>query len=240
MSKLQTAKSKIENFFYHYKWHTLIILFFTFVITIMAVQMCTKDDYDISVMYAGPEIVSDGENAAVEKALLQIANNGVEEKNKKEKAILYDLLVLNEEQLADIYEQYGATVSNQTVTKNRETFYYQVLSDEFFLLFLSPECYTTHRQQDCIVPLSYMGINEMDVYQLREDDYSFRLSSLDVSKFYTAFSAFPPDTRVCIKRVNTMNKGNGAEVQKDHIDLFKKMLAFELPADFVPPEQSGQ
>ena len=240
MTKLEKVKSKIENFFYHYKWHTLIALFFTFVITIMAVQMCTRDDYDISVMYAGPEIISDGENAAVEKVLLQLVNNGAAEKDIKDRAVLYDLLVLNDEQLGEIYEQYGATVSSQTVTKNRETFYYQVLSDEFFLLFLSPECYTTYRQQDCIVPLNYMGVNEMAIYADRYDDYAFRISDLDLAKFYTAFNAFPPDTLVCIKRVNTMNKGNGAELQKTHIELYKKMLAFELPADFVPPQENAQ
>ena len=240
MTKLQTVKSKISNFIYHYKWHTLIVLFFTFVITIMAVQMCTRNEFDLNVMYAGPEIVSDAENAAVEDALLQIANNGVDADKQKKNAALYDLLVLNEEQLGQIYEQYGATVSSQTVQKNRETFYYQVLTDDFFLLFLSPECYTTYRQQDCIVPLKSMGIDQMDIYGMRNDDYSFLLSDLDCSVFYTAFKAFPKDTVVCIKRLNTMNKGNGKEMQKDHIDLFKKMLAFELPADFIPPEQNAQ
>ena len=44
---------KVENFFYHYKWHTIVALFLIVTITICSVQMCSKDSYDVYVMYAG-------------------------------------------------------------------------------------------------------------------------------------------------------------------------------------------
>lgn len=239
MGKLAKIKSKIENFFYHYKWHTIFVLFFAVVITIMAVQMVNREEYDIKVMYAGPEIISDAENAKVEAALVEIANIGSDKPKKN--AMMYDLLVLNDKQVQEIYEKYGNTVSNQTITQNKEAFTYQVLSDEFFLLFLAPECYETYRKQDCIVPLSVMGINaESEIYQFRHDEYSFVLCDLDAALFYReAFTSFPPDTLVCIKRVNTMNGGNGKEVQATHIEIFKKLINFKLPDGFVPPVEDA-
>ena len=236
MSKLQTFKSKVSNFFYHYKWHTVFVLFFVVVISIMVFQMCTKDSYDVKVMYAGPEVLADTESAAVEKALLEIAN--IDEKEPLEGAALYELTIMNDEELKEVYDDYGGSINPQVLQKNREIFTHQVLSDEYFLLFLSPECYDIYRSNECLVPLSYMGITEgTEAYEYRNDEYSFLLSELDCSTFFTAFSVFPDDTVVCVKRINEMNPGDGEEVQKNHIKIFKKMISFKLPADFVPPTE---
>ena len=42
-----------ENFWYHYKWHTIAIFFIIIVVTICTVQMCSKEEYDIHIIYAG-------------------------------------------------------------------------------------------------------------------------------------------------------------------------------------------
>ena len=45
--------AKLDNFWYHYKWHTIITLFVVIVITVCAVQCAGNTDYDIQVLYAG-------------------------------------------------------------------------------------------------------------------------------------------------------------------------------------------
>ena len=49
---------RIENFFYHYKWHTLIALFLIFTITVCTLQTCQKSSYDAYIMYAGGTNIS--------------------------------------------------------------------------------------------------------------------------------------------------------------------------------------
>ena len=51
----QSFKEWIENYFYHYKWHTVIALVVIFAIVICSLQMCEKTSYDLHVMYAGSE-----------------------------------------------------------------------------------------------------------------------------------------------------------------------------------------
>ena len=46
---------KLDNYWYHYKWHTIIGLFLAAVVLICSLQMCAKDDYDFEVLYAGPK-----------------------------------------------------------------------------------------------------------------------------------------------------------------------------------------
>ena len=43
----------LENFWYHYKWHTIASVFVLLVVTIITVQMCTRTTYDAYIVYAG-------------------------------------------------------------------------------------------------------------------------------------------------------------------------------------------
>ena len=43
----------LENFWYHYKWHSLIAAFLIFTVTVCTVQMCRKESYDMHILYAG-------------------------------------------------------------------------------------------------------------------------------------------------------------------------------------------
>ncbi len=45
---------KLDNFWFHYKWHTLIIGFFVIFFIITGVQTATKDTWDVHVLYTGP------------------------------------------------------------------------------------------------------------------------------------------------------------------------------------------
>lgn len=50
--------SKLDNFWYHYKWHTVAILLILIVVTVSTLQMCRREKYDIHIMYAGDEGIS--------------------------------------------------------------------------------------------------------------------------------------------------------------------------------------
>ena len=50
---------KLDNFFYHYKWHTVIALFLVVAILVCLLQTCSKEAYDVEVMYAGPKNLND-------------------------------------------------------------------------------------------------------------------------------------------------------------------------------------
>ena len=50
---------KLDNFFYHYKWHSIVALFLVVVLTVTLVQACSKETFDVEVMYAGPKNLND-------------------------------------------------------------------------------------------------------------------------------------------------------------------------------------
>ena len=59
----QAPERAFENFWYHYKWPTLIIAFFALFFLIAIAQMSSKPKYDAHLLYAGPTYL-DGEVVA--------------------------------------------------------------------------------------------------------------------------------------------------------------------------------
>ena len=43
---------KFENFWYYHKWKVIIAVFFVVVFIVCSLQMCSRDEQDITVMYA--------------------------------------------------------------------------------------------------------------------------------------------------------------------------------------------
>ena len=54
-----------DNFWYHYKWIAIVVSIFAVFIIVSTVQMATKEDGDIYVMYAGPAVINEAFPASV-------------------------------------------------------------------------------------------------------------------------------------------------------------------------------
>ena len=59
----------LDNFWYHYKWVTVITAFFLVVFSICIIQACTAEHDDLNVTYAGSATLSTEQQMEIEKAL---------------------------------------------------------------------------------------------------------------------------------------------------------------------------
>ena len=222
-------KTKVKIFFTYYKWYIFIALFFVVAITVMVVQMCTRDEYDISVMYAGNAILNDSAGAHIESAFETLGKEG-------EKAVLYELTVMDDEEIGKAYEKgyTSASVSPEKVRKHREALAMNVMSDEYFILMLSPECYEIMKSNNALERLDDIGVALGDS-QLRADEYSLMLSALGFAKANKAFAIFPSDTVVCFKKISEMNEDKKKKQEKraHDIEILKKMVSYTPSADNV-------
>lgn len=217
-------KTKIKTFFTYYKWYMLIALFFVVTVTVMTVQMCSREEYDISVMYAGNTILSDNAGAHIESAFETLGEND-------EKAVLYELIVMNDEEIGKAYEKgyTSASVSPEKVRKHRDALALNVMSDEYFLLMLSPECYEIMKSNNALERLDDIGI-AVDADALREDEYSLKLKALDFVKANKSFAVLPDDTLLCFKKISEMNADKKQKQAKrmHDIEFLKKLTSYTL------------
>ena len=214
-------KSKAKTFFTYYKWYILIALFFVVTITIMTVQMCSKEEYDISVMYAGNTILSDNASASIEHAMEALGD-------EDEKAVLYELIIMNDEEIGKAYEKgyTSASVSPEKVRKHREALAMNVMSDEYFLLMLSPECYEIMKTNNALERLDDIGV--VVGGKAKVDEYSLKLKALDFAKANKVFAVLPDDTVVCFKKISEMNADKKKkQAKRTHdIEILKRMVSY--------------
>lgn len=85
-----------KNYWYYYKWRTLIIGFFVICAIVMVPQVITKVDYDIHILYAGPYIFQLGEKEQAEeifRGLMERDYNGDGQKT----VILANMTIMTDE-----------------------------------------------------------------------------------------------------------------------------------------------
>jgi hypothetical protein len=221
----KNIKTRLQTFVSYYKWYILIALFFVAVIGIMLAQMLTKDEYDITLMYAGNAIFGDKQSADMENAVAGLGKEG-------EKALLYELVIMNDEELEKAYESglSSTGINSSTIRKNRENLAINVMSDQYFILLLSPDCYATMQGNGTLEKISELGVDLSGADM--HSEYAIRFKSLAFAKRYTAFSVLPDDTLLCFKRISDFGaaKKDKQEKREHDIGIFKRMVEYKVGA----------
>ncbi len=89
----------LDNFWYHYKWQTIFVLFFALVLTVSVVQCSNNEQGDLVIGYAGNY---DMLNTTERDALIRLFGDTLQEDldgNGKKAAELASFSIYNEEQL---------------------------------------------------------------------------------------------------------------------------------------------
>ncbi len=225
------VKEKIANYWYYYKWHTLIAVFFVVVLSILIAQMVTREDYDINILYAGPELISDNDSAELCSLASQIMPKDYDGDGTK-RAALNHLLIMTDEQLQDAYDA-GLSpyvLNNKKIRENRELLTSNAYAGDFLIYFLSEECYLPLKEAGAFVPLDDYGIKN----GVRYDDYAVLLHTLDIAKFSTVLDKLPNDTVVCLRKVRLSSGGNSKQelMLEQHKEFMRAFTEFKLPEGF--------
>ena len=100
----------LDNFWYHYKWHTLIALFFAVVLIVCLAQCSSVEETDVTVTFGGNLILSEAEYDGLKKILGDVCPEDLDGNGEKSVAFK-SLSIFNEEQLTEqftyYYEEYG-------------------------------------------------------------------------------------------------------------------------------------
>lgn len=231
-------KSKIENYWYHYKWHTIFIAFFVVVITVMTVQMCSRESEDISILYAGPISITSSQRTEIESAFAQLMPEDYDGDGSKSVDFM-DILLMTDEELYEAYEQgYNAYYLNeQTINSNLETLTVQALAGEYVIFLIDEDWYENLHNSSAFVTideLSELGITCEG--GKKYDDCAYYLHSLDFADFFNIFDIFPEDTLICIRRLSTASTIKGEVASREsydrHMEYYGVILNFTLPEGF--------
>ena len=215
-----TFKEKMQNFWYHYKWHSLAAFILVIAIFICTFQFCTLTKYDAYIMYAGGKNIgrtaSDGDFAEIEKVISAL--KGVTEdfdKNGEVSPNFVSYFYLSSEEASDRDD-----VNDLLLANDRKSIQSVFEHSEYYLCFISKSVYEEYgRVGDDEI---FLNLNEFKKEGVEfYTDSAILFSSLDASKL-SGFSTFPDDTLVCIRRPSVLG-GKSKEHQR-YVENAKDIL----------------
>ena len=190
---------KAENFWYHYKWHTIVAIFIVIVVTVCTMQMCSRTDYDVHVLYAGGK--SFGKTA-----------------DSNEYATINDALRI----VSEDFDGMESLIAN-----DKEAFVNAMTgSKEYYLCFLSPEIFAMY---DIMLESGGTPLIALNEYakadQLTESGRGIKLAETDFYKL-PGISNLPDDTIICIRTLSAAF-GDRENYEKSLL-LLKNIVAYSL------------
>lgn len=204
-----TPTQRIENFWYHYKWHTVVALFLIAVIIICSVQCGTKEKYDIYISYAGSREVkmtaADGDKSEYEELLTSLRAVAPDENGDGRTSVsLRTLWLLTQAEQTALAEKLreegkGEEINYTLLRENSEVYQNSILLGDYYLWFMSESLYLENREQ---------GGSPLFA-DLREYVGGAEVTYLDSSAVYLSSTAFgrlpglssmPEGTVICLRR----------------------------------------
>ena len=218
-----TLKGKAQNFWYHYKWHSLLSIVVIIAILVCSLQFCSKESYDSYILYAGSKSISktrtDGDVAEIETVITSLKRisedfdgDGTNNEN------FLNLQYMNAEEIAAA----EGNVNDALLMSDQSTLASVLEHSEYYLCFISVSVYEDHHlvgTNELFIDLSEHKANYPDLEYY--NGCAIYLSSTGAYSL-PGLSALPEDTLICIRRPSVL----GAKTD-EHSELFdqaKEML----------------
>lgn len=210
--------AKWENFWYHYKWHTIVSLFLVFVVLFLGLQTCQKQQYGYFMLYAGPKSLSTADTMKMADFVEQTAETAGLEKGKQAS---FSYLFIN----LDPNSGTGGTTA-----QNLQVFDDDIMTGKSTLLLVSPALYARLIESNGgIVVLDQYLPKGVEGIEFADDSHrGIVLSSLGLYE-QEGFSSLPADTVLCLRSpVSLGNLFNPDKAQREFVKyetLFSALLA---------------
>lgn len=215
----------LANYWYHYKWPTIISFFVAITVIICLVQCSNVQKNDSLVLYAGNYDMTYGEVQGVKDALEEVVGDYNEDGEREVE--LVNLFIMSPDEIAEFnrtHKEDKLQVNTNLLSTNWESFQNEILSGEASVCILSGYCFDYVAEAD--------GFSDLyDAYYLNDTNFG---------RYFSAMQIFPSDTVICLRRISTMQsifrKNQTERDYADQVDFYERILNFTPPEGWIPKE----
>ena len=220
---------KLDHFWFYYKWHTIIALFFVLVFVVCTLQMCANAEDDCMVMYAGPYAFMESETVDLRSSLNAAMPRDFNGDGKKYTGLAL-LTIYSDEQAKAINSSGEGVINAYYNSEQLKQYDNLIMAGEYSVCFLEPWLYERVATQGGFRKLSdVLGYTPEGAI----DDYAIRLYDTEFGRYYAKTLCLPEDTVICMRTVGTVaslfRKNATAKAYAISEEMFKAIVAFEAP-----------
>lgn len=215
---------KLENFWYHHKWHAGITIGFIIIGIVLAVQLITHKTPDVYIMYAGPGAMVGNQYERLEQAILAAMDDY--DSNGYKAISFTDNTYLNKEQL-EARRKMGLNVDEAGNIAAYQRYKMEIAAGEHMFCMLDPELYRDIAALEGFVPLEEIF---GEVPKGAVDEYGVRLGDIDFYESNPDISFIPADTILAVRVTSPVNlkiEEKSREYSERHRQLFRDIVLFE-------------
>lgn len=216
---------KLDNFWYHYKWHTIASLLGVFILTILLLQTCSRTPIDSYILYAGPHEIKhtskDGNMSAYSatvSALKRVTDDY--DGDGAMNISLLNLFVINSKEAGELVTpESGLEVNYTLVAEDTKRLEQTLMFGEYYVCFLSERLFLENEKKTEGVLFA-----PLDDYITDGGEYEYAsergiyLKSLPFGNL-PYISDLPDDTVVCLRRLSEVSSHFG---KKENEELFRR------------------
>lgn len=214
---MDNFKKWFENYWYHYKWMTIIVVFFLIAGSVCLVQCSSKSAYDMYALYAGPTYIGGDQSTRLRDAI-----NDYMDTDKQNVCI--NSFVYVSEAKKDEYTQGDAYVNDGINMQQTSDFFDFLYTASFNMLILDSELYSIIKKDEILTPISDIS----DIANNKSaDGYSIKLSDTSLPDKYSIFKEMPEDTILCFRKhvlMQNLAQKNSRDSYDYQKEIFKKII----------------
>ncbi len=227
--------AKMENFFYHYKWHTIVALFIIFTLTVCIVQSCQKQSYDVYILYAGGTYVKtapdENEESSHQEKLINASKRFTSDYDENGiKSVNFSTLYLpTQEQLEEIKSEDSTyAVNSDFIANEKKSFNQYVTYGNYYIILMSKSLYDEVSARGNSNPLAeisyYLPENYEEQGYVLAGEYGVYLSSTPLCD-NPGFDKLGDDTVICIRSYSEIGTSKKSQnYHKNCEEIFRLML----------------
>ena len=206
----------IDNYWYHYKWTTIVVVFFLTLAIILGIQFASRENYDAYVMYVGDDAIPDTQRLDILKSF----NEALKDYNEDEE------LILNFSRTAFITDEGHEMAS--TVNAAATQFLSSMSVQPYYIYLMTPVAYELYKDSGVFVPISELAIDVPAEWYYDEQAVSF--SKTDFATSHAGVDTLSEDLLIVIKSVPYSRSSSVEKRERlafeNHYDLLKTILEY--------------
>ncbi len=223
------VSEKLSNFWYYYKWHTLVAVFAVIVAVVLVVQCCSREKYDIYILYAGDKSISNSaENGDISERTKFINALGTVcpdlNGDGKTSIAFKSLYTPDADELARREEE-GLEIPDSLIREDRETLSSLIAQSDYYLLLLDYAVFKEYAEMTDMLGSvqAYLGDFKGEVVTVNNSSGVY----LKDTGLYAleGMRDLPADTVVCIKLTGAFASDADREKRDEAVEVFKRILA---------------
>ena len=222
----------LDNFWYHYKWTVIVVVFFIAVITIAVVQFVTAPDYDIHIVYAGYYRMDSEERAHFEDTINGICPrdfNGDGEKLVN----IRDFQIYSEQEIIEEQSRYEAESDHFEINRKYNadefnSFSNYSLTGESSVYIISPALYENLKSANRLAPLTDLYAGEKLPAGAMADGFGIALGETDFYRYNPSAQMLQKDLVLCILRPNLVGANSENEAYGEAVEFFRAIADYRV------------